>query len=130
MAAAPVGAVSTEYPSSTKFCRIESAMVGSSSTTRIRTSLFSTFFSSLEIAAPWGMMITPLFIPALSGKRNHYYKLSITKLCRSAVRLDNLRRQGEFDLITSGERTKRVMIQLTQTRPLNHSLVAFGAGGH
>src|SRR5215211_2136889 len=59
MADAPVGAVSTEYPSSTKFCRRESAIVGSSSTTRIRTSLFSTFFSSLEIAAPWGMIDSP-----------------------------------------------------------------------
>src|SRR5215216_3081097 len=55
MAVAPVVAVSTEYPSSTKFCRRESAIVGSSSTTRIRTSLFSTFFSSLEMAAPWGI---------------------------------------------------------------------------
>src|ERR1043165_2098834 len=147
MAAAPVGAVSTEYPSSTKFCRRESAMVGSSSTTRIRTSLFSTFFSSLVVAAPWGIMITPFqLLPmvdanrrlltnrrldspmVLSGKGNYYYKLFISKLSRSAVRLDDLRRHGEFDLITSGERTKRIVIQVAQTRPLDHSLVAFGTG--
>src|ERR1041384_6600345 len=127
MAAAPVCAVSTKYPSSAKFCRRESAMVGSSSTTRIRTSLFSTFFSSLEIAAPWGIMISPLSIPVSSGKRNHYYKLLINKLCRSAVGLDDLRRQGEFDLVTAGERAKRVVIQLAQTRPFNHGVVAIGA---
>src|SRR5215210_7888531 len=67
MAAAPVAAVSTEYPSSTKFCRRESAIVGSSSTTRIRTSLFSTFFSSLEIAAPWGIFGLLLYLLPISN---------------------------------------------------------------
>src|ERR1700752_699112 len=42
--------------------------------------------------------------------------------------LDNLRRQCEFDFIASGERTKRILIQRTQTRPFDDSLVAVGAG--
>src|SRR6185436_15541810 len=122
MAAAPVGAVSTEYPSSTKFCRRESAIVGSSSTTRIRTSLFSTFFSSLDVAAPWGMMITPLvyFEPSFR-QRKHNYKPLIHKLHRPAVRFDDLRSERQFDLVAAGERTKRIVIQFAQTRPLNHS---------
>src|SRR5215217_6885677 len=106
MAAAPVGAVSTEYPSSTKFCRSESAIIGSSSTTRIRTSLFSTFFSSLEIAAPWGMMITLLYVIAKmnsirKGKLN--CKFLVYELYCSAVGFDDPGRQSQFDLFAAGK---------------------------
>src|SRR5215208_583901 len=109
MAAAPVAAVSTEYPSSTKFCRRESAIVGSSSTTRIRTSLFSTFFSSLEIAAPWGILGYSFFIHCRFrlaiefSKWKLNYKFLIYEFCRPAVGLDYLCSQRQFYFVAAGE---------------------------
>src|SRR6185503_5281386 len=112
-----------------KFCRSESAIIGSSSTTRIRTSLFSTFFSSLEIAAPWGPMVSlPIrknqFLVGFScRKRKHHHKLVIRQFCRAAVRLDNLLCEGHPNLFAAGKGTKRIVIQWAEARPLDHCVV-------
>src|SRR5262245_7430004 len=104
-----------------KFCRNESDIIGSSSTTRIRTSLFSTFFSSLEIAALWGTIVVFTPYPKQSApndlrsrKRQHHDKLVVRHVGRAAMRLDDLLCQRQPDLVTAGKGTKRIMIELSK----------------
>src|SRR5262249_54731141 len=59
-------------------------------------------------------------------KRKLNCKLLIYKLCRSAVGFDDSRRQGKFDFLAAGKRTKRIVVQLPQAGPLNQNLSGFG----
>src|SRR5262245_27225917 len=120
-----------------KFCRSESAIIGSSSTTRILTSLFSTFFSSLEIAAPWGTIMVSLPYPKesvstglRSGKRQHHDKFLVRQFSRAAVRLDNFFCQRQPDLIAARKGTKRIVIQGPKARPFDHGSVVGGFERH
>jgi len=69
------------------------------------------------------MIIT---LPRIIAERKLNRELPVYKLCRPAVGFDDPRRQGQFDLIAAGKRTKRIVVQLTQARPLDHNLSGCG----
>src|ERR1044072_8924127 len=60
-----------------------------------------------------------------SRQRKLNCKLPIDKLCRSAMGFDDSCREGEFDFLAAGKRTKRIVVQLPQARPLNRDLSCF-----